>query len=78
MSPNCSHSHIEKMPSGIVKCLCCNAIDTRFYGHWWPSVFPWAKDMKITGLERGLGIPDNIKRYEIQNTKTTVGSSYKL
>ena len=46
MSPNCSHKRMIKMPSGVVKCADCNAIDSRFYGSWWPSVFTWAKPMK--------------------------------
>lgn len=43
MSPNCSHKHMIKMPSGVVRCSECGAIDERYYGHWWPSVFKWAK-----------------------------------
>ena len=50
MSPNCSHNHMEKMPSGIVVCAECSAIDSRFYGHWWPAVFDWAKDMQFPEL----------------------------
>ena len=34
------------MPSRIIKCAECNAIDSAYYGHWWPSVFPWAKKIE--------------------------------
>ncbi len=46
MSPNCSHEHMVKMPSGVIVCPECSATDSRFYGHWWPNVFDWAKPQK--------------------------------
>lgn len=43
MSPNCSHEDMIKMPSGVIKCAKCGAIDIQFYGSWWADVFDWAK-----------------------------------
>ena len=52
MSPNCSHGHMVKMPSGVIKCGDCNAIDAGSYGSWWPDVFPWAKEQQLKNIEK--------------------------